>query len=162
MIQKRYQNAASRKPFLPNPSSFVRFSTHSNADGSQADVDAAQYKSEIVQAFTNWIIEGGGGQDLLDDTDFFDAMHRFLFHSEEKPELASLCDLFKRVTRRPSLEAVPGPSAGQTSTGFGSAAPSLEDIDPETLADNLDAIAAAAFKPVTSTVSDSARSWMLY
>ena len=52
------------------------------------------------------------------------------------------------------MEVVPGPSAGQTSTGFGSSAPCLGDIDPETLADNLDAIAAAAFKPVTSTVSE--------
>lgn len=123
-----------------------------NADEAQSDAETESYRAEILQTLTNWILEGGGGQDLLDDTDFYDGMYKFLMHSNT-PQLAPLRDLFKRVTRRPSMEVVPGPSSGQTSTGFGSSAPSLEDIDPETLADNLDAIAAAAFKPVTSTVS---------
>jgi hypothetical protein len=148
MIQKRYNNSASPKPFS-QPSNIVRFSSSPNAE---AQPGAENAQSEILQTLTNWIIEGGGGQDLLDDTDFFDAMHRFLFHSDEV-ELAPLRDLFKRVTRRPSMEVVPGPSAGQTSTGYGSSAPSLCGIGPETLADNLDAIAAAAFKPVTQNVS---------
>ncbi|KAG9092063.1 rho GTPase-activating protein [Ceratobasidium sp. 370] len=143
MIQKRYANAATRKPFSTNGApTFPRLSSRSKDD--------EEYKSEILQTLTNWIIEGGGGQDLLDDTEFFEGMHKFLFHSNA-PELEPLRELFKRVTRRPSLEVVPGPSGGQTSTGFGSSAPSLDDIDPETLADNLDAIAAAAFKPVTLT-----------
>jgi hypothetical protein len=149
MIQKRYQNAANRKLFGPN---LVRFSSHSNADGTQADEDVARYRSEIVQTLTNWIVDGGGGQDLLDDTDFYDGMHKFLFHSDA-PQLAPLRELFQRVTRRPNMETVPAPSAGHSSTGFGSSAPSLSDMDPETLADNLDAIAAAALKPVTLTVS---------
>ncbi|QRW12962.1 breakpoint cluster region [Ceratobasidium sp. AG-Ba] len=141
MIQKRYVNAANHKPFS-NTSNFVRHSSRSDTDDD--------YTAEIIHVLTNWIIEGGGGQDLLDDTEFFDGMYKFLFHSDA-PELGPLRDLFKRVTRRPALEVVPGPSGGATSTGFGSSAPSLDDIDPETLADNLDAIAAAAFKPVTLT-----------
>ncbi|KAG8709390.1 rho GTPase-activating protein [Ceratobasidium sp. 394] len=143
MIQKRYANAATRKPFSTNGApNFPRLSSRSKDDD--------EYKSEILQTLTNWIIEGGGGQDLLDDTEFFEGTHKFLFHSNAR-ELEPLRELFKRVTRRPGLEVVPGPSGGQTSTGFGSSAPSLDDIDPETLADNLDAIAAAAFKPVTLT-----------
>ncbi|KAG8780421.1 rho GTPase-activating protein [Ceratobasidium sp. 428] len=143
MIQKRHANAATRKSFSTNGApNFTRFAARTNPD--------EEYKSEILKTLTNWIIEGGGGQDLLDDTEFFDGMHKFLFHSNA-PELEPLRELFKRVTRRPSLEVVPGPSSGQTSSGFGSSAPSLDDIDPETLADNLDAIAAAAFKPVTLT-----------
>ncbi|KAG9127010.1 rho GTPase-activating protein [Ceratobasidium sp. 392] len=143
MIHKRYTNAATRKSFSTNGApNFTRFASRTNAD--------EEYKAEILRTLTNWIIEGGGGQDLLDDTEFFDGMHKFLFHSNA-PELEPLRELFKRVTRRPSLEVVPGPTSGQTSSGFGSSAPILDDIDPETLADNLDAIAAAAFKPVTST-----------
>ncbi|CAE7194218.1 unnamed protein product [Rhizoctonia solani] len=140
MIRKRYQNVPNKKSFTSN---LARFS-----DPDQAEEDD-HYRSEVVQALTAWIVEGGGGQDLLDDPDFYDAMHKFLFHSESA-QLESLRQLFKRVTRRPNMETVPVPS-GHSSTGFGSAVPCLEDIDPETLADNLDAIAAAALKPVTLT-----------
>ncbi|QRW25524.1 breakpoint cluster region [Rhizoctonia solani] len=126
MIQKRYRNAANKKSFTS--SSLARFSSHSNPDGNPED---DQYRNEIIQTLTNWIVEGAGGQDLLDDTDFYGAMHR--------------------VTRRPNMETPSVPSAGHSSTGFGSTVPTLDDIDPETLADNLDAIAAAALKPVTLT-----------
>ncbi|KAF8749816.1 GTPase-activator protein for Rho-like GTPases [Rhizoctonia solani] len=145
MIQKRYRNAANKKSFTS--SSLARFSSHSNPDGNPED---DQYRNEIIQTLTNWIVEGAGGQDLLDDTDFYGAMHRFLFDSEV-PQLNGLRELFKRVTRRPNMETPSVPSAGHSSTGFGSTVPTLDDIDPETLADNLDAIAAAALKPVTLT-----------
>ncbi|CAE6383766.1 unnamed protein product [Rhizoctonia solani] len=145
MIQKRYRNAANKKPFAP--SNLARFSSHSDPDGN---LDDDQYRSEIIQTLTNWIVEGAGGQDLLDDTDFYGAMYNFLFDSEV-PQLNALRELFKRVTRRPGMETVSVPSAGHSSTGFGSTVPTLNDIDPETLADNLDAIAAAALKPVTLT-----------
>ncbi|CUA76422.1 breakpoint cluster region [Rhizoctonia solani] len=145
MIRKRYQNVPNKKSFTS--SHLVRFSSHSKSDETEED---DQYRSEVVQTLTGWIVEGGGGQDLLDDPDFYDAMYKFLFHSESA-QLESLRQLFKRVTRRPNMETVPAPSAGHSSTGFGSAVPSLDDIDPETLADNLDAIAAAALKPVTLT-----------
>ncbi|KAG8691032.1 rho GTPase-activating protein [Ceratobasidium sp. 423] len=144
MIRKRYQNAANKKSLTP--SNLIRFSSHSNPDKTEDD----HYRFEVTQALINWIIEGGGGQDLLDDTDFYDAMYKFLFHSESA-QLEPLRELFKRVTRRPNLETAPVPSAGHSSTGFGSAVPSLDDTDPESLADNLDAIAAAALKPVTLT-----------
>ncbi|KAF8723198.1 GTPase-activator protein for Rho-like GTPases, partial [Rhizoctonia solani] len=145
MIQKRYRNAANKKSFTS--SSLARFSSHSNPDGNPED---DQYRNEIIQTLTNWIVEGAGGQDLLDDTDFYGAMHKFLFDSEV-PQLNGLRELFKRVTRRPNMETPSVPSAGHSSTGFGSTVPTLDDIDPETLADNLDAIAAAALKPVTLT-----------
>ncbi|CCO34478.1 GTPase-activating protein BEM2/IPL2 AltName: Full=Bud emergence protein 2 [Rhizoctonia solani AG-1 IB] len=145
MIQKRYKNAANRKSFAPsNP---TRFSSHSGSDGN---LEYDQYRSEIIHALTNWIVEGAGGQDLLDDTDFYGAMYNFLFDSEA-PQLNGLRELFKRVTRRPNMDTASVPSAGHSSTGFGSAVPTLNDVDPETLADNLDAIAAAALKPVTLT-----------
>ncbi|KDN42364.1 hypothetical protein RSAG8_06855, partial [Rhizoctonia solani AG-8 WAC10335] len=145
MIRKRYQNAPNKKSFTA--SNLVRFSSHSGTNEAEED---DRYRSEVIQTLTNWIVEGSGGQDLLDDTDFYDAMYKFLFHSESA-QLESLRQLFNRVTRRPSMETVPVPSAGHSSTGFGSTVPSLDDIDPETLADNLDAIAAAALKPVTLT-----------
>ncbi|CAE6480833.1 unnamed protein product [Rhizoctonia solani] len=145
MIRKRYQNAPNKKSFTA--SNLAHFSSQSKSDETEED---DRYRSEVIQALTSWIVEGGGGQDLLDDTDFYDAMYNFLFRSES-PQLESLRQLFKRVTRRPNMETVSAPSAGHSSTGFGSTVPSLDDIDPETLADNLDAIAAAALKPVTLT-----------
>ncbi|CAE6515386.1 unnamed protein product [Rhizoctonia solani] len=145
MIQKRFQNAAKKKSFTS--SNLVRFSSTSSPDETEDD---DHYRAEVIQTLTNWIVEGGGGQDLLDDTDFYDSMYKFLFHSESA-QLESLRQLFRRVTRRPNMETVSVPSTGHLSTGFGSAVPSLDDVDPEALADNLDAIAAAALKPVTLT-----------
>jgi GTPase-activating protein BEM2 len=108
----------------------------------------------------------------LGDPELFDAMNNFLtltsvteipdgtiaddslVWDELEQARQNTVTSFRSQTRRPKLQpSIARDSIAVTSVhNFGSQPPSIDDIDPETLVDNLDALAAAAMYSVTQEV----------
>lgn len=75
-----------------------------------------------------------------------------------KETLATLTALFLSQTMRPSVRPLFSQETGPTTTesqNFGPDAPDLDAIQPEALVNNLDAMAAAAFRNITEEVCPS-------
>lgn len=127
---------------------------------------------DVLSTLNEWIDKGGGAQDALGDPDLFDAMNKFLtltsvaksidgtnaddslMWDELEDARQNTLASFKSQTRRPKLQA---PAARDSIAvtavhNFGPLPPSIDDIDPEALVDNLDALAAAAMHSVTQEV----------
>lgn len=118
---------------------------------------------------------GNGAQDILDDMELYSAMRSFLEvpiervtnHSEiRSDELSmmwknlqgdrnSLLQSFYSQTMRPQTRHVPvrGASLNNTVHNYGIMSPKIDETTPEELVNNLDAMAAAAFRAVFQEVS---------
>ena len=127
---------------------------------------------DVLSTLFEWIDNGGGAQDALGDPELFDAMNNFLAitsitqipdgtSTEDEPTWAELenvrqntMSLYKSQTRRPKLQtsAARDSIAASSAHNFGHQPPSFDDIDPEALVDNLDAMAATAMHSVTQEV----------
>lgn len=122
-----------------------------------------------MEAISDWLEKGGGIYDAFNDSELFRAMLAFLNTSfvesddkrraEQWTSLEALrqqvAGMFVQRSRRPQSYA---PLSSQSLLDFphpvnyGSQPPSLDELDPETLVDNLDALAATAMRSVTLDV----------
>lgn len=140
---------------------------------------AATVREEILEVIGDWLQNGGGAQDILDNTTLYHAVESFLTgatdlikprtplkddanatqaHVSLKETLATLTALFLSQTMRPSVRPLFSQETGLTTTesqNFGPDAPDLDAIQPEALVNNLDAMAAAAFRNITEEVCPS-------
>ena len=123
---------------------------------------------------SEWIATGNGAQDILDDLELYTAIWGFLETPSERDNIHTtletdevsnlwksfqndrtlLLQSFYSQTMRPHIRQVPvrGASATNTVHTFGISAPKLEEVTPEELVCNLDALAAAAFRAVFQEV----------
>jgi hypothetical protein len=139
-------------------------------------LDSIRIRSQVIDALNEWIYQGGGAQDCLDDAQLFNAMHSFL--NNDIPAVPALDDLgvqqawtayeqgrkslaasFASQTMRPTcrdMSAFKPPIGNSKTRNLGREPPDIDRIDPEQLVDNLDAMAAAAFSNVSEEV------WLLF
>ncbi|KAH8112731.1 hypothetical protein DFH11DRAFT_473608 [Phellopilus nigrolimitatus] len=123
-----------------------------------------------MKTIAEWIHSGGGAQDALDDVELHAAMMAFLSQQNERDltnsatqsdevlerlracenERASLLQTFTAQTMRPQMRHVPvrGSTSVTTAHNFGIRPPRMEELTPEELVNNLDAMASAAFRNV--------------
>lgn len=137
--------------------------------------DDANLRLSILTVLSDWITQGGGAQDLLDNADICRELRHFL-HNDEKhavPEgvwkgsvdrpaweevqdlRRSLVTLFERLIRRPSLSALIVHEPGPSERAYGPHPPDIDSIDVEDLVGCLDAIGATAFRYIQPEVSSS-------
>ncbi|EJD07051.1 uncharacterized protein FOMMEDRAFT_118141 [Fomitiporia mediterranea MF3/22] len=131
---------------------------------------AIHSRQAVIRVIAEWMHLGSGAQDALDDVELHAAMQSFLGQHAEKDlsnlvsqsdqlsqllksyeaERASLLNTFVEQTMRPQSRSIPvrGQASDNNVHNFGIRAPKLEDITPDELVDNLDAMAAAAFRNV--------------
>lgn len=132
----------------------------------------SKLRLDVFYALYEWFDKGGGAQDALGDPELFDAMNNFLtltsitkipvdVNTYDSPMWAELekarrntVTLFKSQSQRPKLQplATRESIAVSSAHNFGLQPPSIDDIDAETLVDNLDALAATAMHSVTQEV----------
>ncbi|KAF7977931.1 hypothetical protein HWV62_1997 [Athelia sp. TMB] len=129
-------------------------------------------RMQVLDAMKEWILQGGGAQDILDDPQLYKTVRFFLddstFHrvplapAMDEPtvqqalsgcdqSLQSLASHFTAQTMRPTsrdLMSLKMPSGGPKSRHLGKDAPDIDRVDPEQLVEDLDAMAAAAFSNV--------------
>ncbi|TFY52307.1 hypothetical protein EVG20_g10606 [Dentipellis fragilis] len=135
--------------------------------------DIARIRSDIFETITEWLQNGNGSQDILDDAALFQAVQAFLTSTtdHEAPDSPAKDDpgvvkawnnlaqsreavlvLFTAHTMRPPIQSLsvsePLPSVSETPS-FTGEPPDLDKISPEDLVDNFDAMACAAFRNVT-------------
>lgn len=134
-------------------------------------------RREILDVISDWLRSGSGAQDILDETPLYNAVEAFLTSATEfthqdpsqkenasvsqayanlRETLANLTSQFLAQTMRPSLRPYltqDGLITTTDSQNFGSEPPDLDTIQPETLVNNLDAMAAAAFRNVAEEVN---------
>ncbi|KAH8827785.1 rho GTPase activating protein 22 [Flagelloscypha sp. PMI_526] len=141
-------------------------------------ISAASTRSEVLDTMREWIVVGGGAQDLLDDHDLHTSVFAFLenptdhqiqeqttfqdpsvqqiwssLHSSRMSLNATIIAQVSRPSRRQDRMGAP-PRSPTSSTQRPKVhgqreAPDIDHITPEDLVDNLDALAAAAFSNVT-------------
>ncbi|KAH8103500.1 hypothetical protein BXZ70DRAFT_925997 [Cristinia sonorae] len=154
LLRKRYMNSQPR----------VQTQSATNDLAS-----AIRVRLEVLEAISKWITTGGGAQDALDDSQLYTSLMSFLSQPAELPPVAddavppphglsvledtrrNLLALFSAQQRRPLAKVIPPPSSSSRSAptkSFGPDPPDIDQIDPETLVSNLDAMAAAAFRNV--------------
>ncbi|CAK5273971.1 unnamed protein product [Mycena citricolor] len=130
-------------------------------------------RTDVLDVIRNWIVQGGGTQDILDDIQLANAVRTFLSDTGEHDIVVSanasdpsvqqawstlqevrarLQQTFNQYTMRPpatypTARPRARPQQGQTITTR--EPPDLDRIDPEELVDNLDAMASAAMSNVT-------------
>ncbi|THH20488.1 hypothetical protein EW146_g880 [Bondarzewia mesenterica] len=121
----------------------------------------ALIRSEILEVMSEWLKDGGGAQDILDDGPLFHAVQAFftsttdhdLPESMAKVELnvsrawsnlhnirISVASLFVSQTMRPTIQSMSYPDVitiSAASKGFGVEPPDLDKVDPVTLVNNL-------------------------
>ena len=127
---------------------------------------------EVLETIGKWITCGGGAQDVLDDAQLYANLLAFLSQPVEFPAhldesqiphgLAVLEDTRKTLLasfvaqqKRPlsKVHSHSNTSTRQTTArNFGSDIPEIDEMDPETLVGNLDAMASAAFRNVVQEV----------
>lgn len=130
-----------------------------------------------LKTLAEWIHNGGGAQDALDDVELHSAMRSFLSQQESREAVTtsddadelsmlwkdlqtyrtSLFQTFNSQTLRPQTRHVPvrGSLSATAAHNFGLRPPRIDELTPEDLVNNLDAMAAAAFRNVVQEVSSS-------
>lgn len=135
-------------------------------------------RSEVLGTIKEWIVTGGGAQDILDDSSLYEAVISFLdapsdhkvFQAENfgdnsvrqswaglMQQKESLRTIFLSHTMRPPISRA-APRTRSNSNGArkrhlnNREPPDLDRIDPEALVDNLDGMGCAAFSNVTEEV----------
>lgn len=129
----------------------------------------------VIRVLGEWVHIGGGAQDALDDLELHSAITTFLSQQEEHahppqetdPEVLiklrkdletgrlSLLETFSAQTMRPQTKhiSVRGSVSTSQNFNFGTRPPRLDELTPEELVNNLDAMASAAFRNVVQEVS---------
>ncbi|EKM53679.1 uncharacterized protein PHACADRAFT_198103 [Phanerochaete carnosa HHB-10118-sp] len=144
-----------------------------SASPPSAEVAAVvRARTEVLEAISRWIHEGGGAQDALDDSQLHSAFVAFFNNPTEHvpvPEAAEVPQVrrgfatinenrkavfqsFMLQTMRPVVRAVSSAElfSEQASVPlFGPEIPDFDQTKPEDLVNNMDAMAAAAFRNVT-------------
>lgn len=134
----------------------------------------------MIRTLGEWLLIGGGAQDALDDVELHSAIHGFLSQRDAPPttsqeedvtllwtelenDRASLLQSFTAQTKRPQTRHVPvrGSVSGTAAHDFGVRPPVVDETTPEDLVNNLDAMAAAAFRNVIQEVRDYFNAWNL-
>ena len=133
-------------------------------------------RMDVINTMREWIHNGGGVQDALDDLELYKSLAAFLSqppehlipesaqgqNDEVKHFLTNLNDAraelhqsFILHIRRPQMQMIP--LRGQSIRGEGgkvdSQPPDLTKISPEALVQNIDALASTFFRSVTQEVS---------
>jgi hypothetical protein len=145
----------------------------SAAPSNHDPTDDANLRLSILTVLSDWVTQGGGAQDLLDNADICRELRHFL-HNDEKhavpegvskgsvdgPAWEEVQDLrksfviaFERLIRRPALSALIVHEPGPFERAYGPHPPGIDDIDVEDLIGCLDAIGATAFRYVQPEVS---------
>lgn len=130
-------------------------------------------RSEVLETLNRWIHDGGGAQDALDDPQLLSSFMTFFRHKpDHEPPALLAADAnvqagftlinenrkavqasFITQTMRPIVKAIPDPVVEVPSaTSYGPDAPDIDNIEPEELVGNMDAMAAATFRNVTQEV----------
>jgi hypothetical protein len=137
--------------------------------------DDANLRLSILTVLSDWITQGGGAQDLLDNPDICREMRHFLHNDEkhavpegvskesvDRPAWEEVQDLrkslvvsFERLIRRPSLRALIVHEPGPFERVYGPHPPDIDHIGVEDLIGCLDAIGATAFRYVQPDVSST-------
>ena len=123
-----------------------------------------------------WITQGGGAQDALDDAALYDVFVSFLTQPTDQkllevaPDAASeaaqalrqlelsrksLLATFRSQTMRPLPRSPPAPDAvndGMVAASYSSELPDVDQLDPEELVNTLNLMASATFRNVTQEV----------
>lgn len=132
-------------------------------------------RTEVLETISRWIHEGGGAQDALDDPQLHASLMSFFNNpTEHTPSADASGDAnvqrgfatinenrkavlisFSLQTMRPITRNMSGSELfldPSPSPSFGPDPPDIDQIKPEALVSNIDAMAAAAFRNVTQEV----------
>ncbi|KAI9061367.1 hypothetical protein FKP32DRAFT_1594529 [Trametes sanguinea] len=128
---------------------------------------------EVLETMTEWINQGGGAQDALDDSALYEAFFTFLTQPTEQKLLESAAssdsdvahalralDMARKTlhmsflsqTMRPVPRTAGAPESGTdgpASVSYGSDLPDIDQLGPEELVNNLNSMAAATLRNVT-------------
>lgn len=127
---------------------------------------------EVLETISKWLVHGGGTQDALDDSQLYASLSSFLSQPNVPPTPAdegattgltvledtrkNLLTVFSAQQRRPLTKVGSSSSSSSNRTSsvrkYGSEAPEIDQIEPEDLVSNLDAMASAAFRNVVQEV----------
>ncbi|KAG8973086.1 rho GTPase-activating protein [Tulasnella sp. 425] len=130
----------------------------SPSDNSTESPATTQLRLDVLSTLSYWLTVGGGAQDILDDLELYQSAQAFL--NSDLPGCShdvltvrkSLLETFVSLTSLPVRDVTPPKESngveGQTHR-FGSQPPPLDDITPDDLVSNLDAIAQSVFRGVT-------------
>lgn len=136
-------------------------------------LDSIRGRSKVIDVMNEWVCQGGGAQDVLDDAQLFNVIRSFL-DNDVTPAIPTLDDSgvqqawnafeqsikflassFTSQIMRPTcrdISAFKLPIGNSKTCNLGRDPPDIDRIDPEQLVDNLDAMAAAAFSNVSEEV----------
>lgn len=139
-------------------------------------LDSIRGRSQVINVLNEWIFQGNGAQDVLDDGQLFNAMRSFLDNdvhrvapavpafndfsvqqawNASEQNIKSLISSFNSQIMRPTCRDISTfklPVGNSKTRNLGRDPPDIDRIDPEQLVDNLDAMAAAAFSNVSEEV----------
>ncbi|KIJ51425.1 hypothetical protein M422DRAFT_158043 [Sphaerobolus stellatus SS14] len=122
----------------------------------------------VLAVVSEWLEKGTGAQDILADSELYNSMRDFLDISARIPSnlgseeriawmevenaRQNTFSLFMTQTRRPKLQYPLSVLSADSSTAqnYGTYLSAIDDLDPEALVDNLDALAAATMRAVTA------------
>ncbi|TBU46639.1 hypothetical protein BD309DRAFT_888031 [Dichomitus squalens] len=127
---------------------------------------------EVLDTLSEWITQGGGAQDALDDGALYEALLSFLTQpaeqklSESASQSEAACQAlraletsrtallvsFRSQTLRPTPRASAAPDQpndGVAAQSYSSELPDIDQLDAEELVNNLNAMASATFRNVT-------------
>ena len=133
-------------------------------------------RSQVIDVMGEWIFQGGGAQDVLDDVQLFNTVSSFLRTPSnhllqgsalDDPKVHQAWDVlqqrrnsfassFNSQTMRPTNRDVSNvklPIGNPKARNLGKEPPDIDRISPEQLVENLDAMAAATFSNVSEEVS---------
>lgn len=154
---------------------YVGAQVKSQSPSSSEVAAVVRARTEVLETISRWIHEGGGAQDALDDAQLYASLLAF-FNSptEHAPPsdladdsrvqrgFATINDNRKAVltsltlqTMRPIVRAHPGFDLSLEplqSSSFGPEPPNIDEVKPEDLVNNIDAMAAAVFRNVSQEV----------
>jgi hypothetical protein len=133
-------------------------------------------RSQVIDTMNEWMFQGGGAQDVLDDANLYGAIRSYLddnlqhtapsssafdnstvqeaWRAYEKSR-RSFTSSFISQTMRPTSRDVSAfkPPVSTTKTrNMGREPPDIDRMDPEQLVESLDTMAAAAFSNVSEEV----------
>jgi GTPase-activating protein BEM2 len=139
-------------------------------------VDLIRIRSQVIDTMNEWMIQGGGSQDVLDDASLHNAIRLFMddnsqhakptspaidnftvqqawstYEQSKKSFAASYLSQIMRPINRDAFAFKPPVSSLKTQN-LSKDPPDIDHIDPEQLVESLDAMAAAAFSNVSEEV----------
>jgi GTPase-activating protein BEM2 len=157
LLRKKYQQAVVKSQ-IPSASHLLQ---------------AAQIRMDILETLRRWLDQGSGAEDALDDQQLYDAFKSFLEAPSEHESYTesqelqlreawnSLDQMRKTVAALFTAHTLRPPSKSNSTSdllsgteirAFGINPPDLDTISAEDFANNIDAMAAAAFRNVTDEV----------